>query len=169
MKHPMKKFEKNHPWLYSFLLIGFSIAVFWIIMDDANESGLHCLKEGCNNEMYKYGYCYEHQPSNSSSSSNTKSTSNASKSNHDSAGSLEGVTNSTNQNKKTGSSSSNVEDSSAKTNFSGESAYDDDEDSYDAGYDAVYFDLDYDEERYENDDDYANGVDDAMEDIEEYW
>lgn len=40
-------------------------------------------------------------------------------------------------------------------------------DSYDEGYEDVYDDCDYDWDRYENDEDYANGVDDAMDDEEE--
>lgn len=38
-------------------------------------------------------------------------------------------------------------------------------DSYDDGYEAVYDEDDYDEDRYSEDDDYASGVDDAMEDL----
>lgn len=41
--------------------------------------------------------------------------------------------------------------------------------SYDAGYDAVYDDDDYDENRYYSDDDYAAGVDDAMDELGEDW
>ena len=37
-------------------------------------------------------------------------------------------------------------------------------DSYDDGYNAIYEDDDYDWDRYRSDDDYASGVDDAMED-----
>lgn len=39
-------------------------------------------------------------------------------------------------------------------------------DSYDSGYEDMYENEDYDEERYENDDDYAEGVDDAMDDMD---
>lgn len=39
------------------------------------------------------------------------------------------------------------------------------QDSYDDGYEAVYDDDDYDVDRYSEDDDYASGVDDAMEDL----
>lgn len=39
-------------------------------------------------------------------------------------------------------------------------------DNYDEGYEDVYLDDDYDEERYRIDREYANGVDDAMEDEE---
>ena len=37
-------------------------------------------------------------------------------------------------------------------------------DSYNEGYDDLYFGDDYDQDRYDNDPDYAMGVDDAMED-----
>lgn len=37
-------------------------------------------------------------------------------------------------------------------------------DSYDEGYEDVYFDGDYDDDKYNKDEDYANGVDDAIED-----
>lgn len=39
--------------------------------------------------------------------------------------------------------------------------------SYDEGYDAIYDDDDYDDERYKHDKDYANGVDDALDEREE--
>lgn len=41
--------------------------------------------------------------------------------------------------------------------------------SYDDGYDDVYEDGDYDWDRYYEDDDYATGVDDAMDDCDEDW
>lgn len=41
-------------------------------------------------------------------------------------------------------------------------------DAYDDGYNAVYEDDDYDWDRYQEDDDYAEGVEDALEDLEEY-
>lgn len=40
--------------------------------------------------------------------------------------------------------------------------------NYDEGYDDVYMDDDYDLDRYNKDRDYADGVDDAEEDEEEY-
>ncbi len=39
--------------------------------------------------------------------------------------------------------------------------------AYDDGYEAVYEDDDYDTDRYNSDDDYASGVDDALDDLEE--
>ena len=41
--------------------------------------------------------------------------------------------------------------------------------SYDDGYDDVYMDDDYDYDRYYKDGDYADGVDDAMDDLDEDW
>ena len=42
-------------------------------------------------------------------------------------------------------------------------------DSYDDGYDDIYMDGDYDYDRYESDSDYADGVDDAMDEYGEDW
>ena len=41
--------------------------------------------------------------------------------------------------------------------------------SYDSGYDSIYDDGDYDWNRYQKDRDYADGVDDAMEELDEDW
>lgn len=43
------------------------------------------------------------------------------------------------------------------------------DDTYDDGYEDIYLNGDYDEDRYENDSDYANGVDDAMDEFGEDW
>ena len=42
-------------------------------------------------------------------------------------------------------------------------------DSYDDGYDDIYMDGDYDYDRYDRDSDYADGVDDAMDEYGEDW
>ena len=42
-------------------------------------------------------------------------------------------------------------------------------DSYDDGYDDIYMDGDYDYDRYDRDSDYADGVDDAMDEFDEDW
>lgn len=41
--------------------------------------------------------------------------------------------------------------------------------SYDEGYDSIYDDGDYDDGRYDVDEDYALGVDDAMDELGEWW
>lgn len=58
-----------------------------------------------------------------------------------------------------GSRSSSGSQSSSSKNYS---SYD----SYDEGYEDVYENEDYDWERYYSDDDYASGVDDAMDELD---
>ena len=41
--------------------------------------------------------------------------------------------------------------------------------SYDSGYDSIYEDGDYDWDRHQKDKDYADGVDDAMNELDEDW
>lgn len=53
---------------------------------------------------------------------------------------------------------------SSKSSSSGKKSHN----SYDKGYNAVYEDGDYDWDRYQNDSDYAEGVDDALDDLDEY-
>ena len=68
-------------------------------------------------------------------------------------------------NSKSGSSSGTSAKSS--TSFSsGSSKNSSSYDSYDAGYEDVYFDDDYDWDRYNSDPDYASGVDDAMDELD---
>ena len=94
--------------------------------------------------MYKSSTSYSGNSKSSGSSSTTKS-------NNTSSGEKSSGT--TSNSKKTNSSGS----SSSKKNYSSM-------DSYDDGYNAIYEDGDYDWDRYWSDDDYAAGVDDAMED-----
>lgn len=69
----------------------------------------------------------------------------------------------------TGSSSSSYSSGSStyKSNSSGKksSSYH----SYDDGYDSIYDDGDYDYDRYNSDSDYADGVDDAMDELGDDW
>lgn len=41
--------------------------------------------------------------------------------------------------------------------------------SFKDGYDDIYMDGDYDYDRYDRDSDYADGVDDAMDEFDEDW
>ncbi|MFR4589299.1 MAG: hypothetical protein ACLT5Z_02835 [Eisenbergiella sp.] len=56
-------------------------------------------------------------------------------------------------------------ESSGKKQSAGGNPYE----AYDSGYDDVFLDGDYDYDRYYNDSDYADGVDDALEDYEDDW
>lgn len=94
-----------------------------------------CATYGCHHRKSDgSSYCYDHKPSKKSSSYSSSKTS--SKSTYSS-------------NKKS-NSSSNKKSSGW--------------DSYDKGYEDVWLDDDYDWDRYQSDSDYADGVDDAMED-----
>ena len=90
------------------------------------------------------------------------------------ANSSSGNTNSGSTSGKTGSSSSTSKSSSSgstsksstksgSTKSSSKKKY---YDSYDDGYDDIYMDGDYDYDRYNKDPDYADGVDDAMDEFD---
>ena len=119
-----------------------------------------CIKSGCDNDA-KDGssYCYLHDnstyryKSSTSYSRSSKSFGSSSTTKSSNTSSGEKSSSTTSNSKKTysfGSSSSKKNQSSM--------------DSYDDGYNAIYEDDDYDWDRYRSDDDYAAGVDDAMED-----
>ena len=149
---------------------GQGLAVFFVIIvilfvigsiGEAREP--KCIMAGCNNKQASgSSFCYLHKSykrsstyHSSSSYSNKSSggTSKSSTSNSGSSGSYSNKSNSTNK-----SSYSGGTKKSTKTK---KSTYD----SYDDGYDDIYMDGDYDCDRYDRDSDYADGVDDA---IDEY-
>lgn len=66
------------------------------------------------------------------------------------------------QSNSTSSSGSRSSSGSTSSSTKSYSSYD----SYDEGYEDVYENDDYDWDRYYSDDDYANGVDDAMDDLD---
>ena len=130
------------------------IGIFYIIGAISEASEPKCIKSGCDNKQAtNSSYCYLHKPYSGSSSSH----SNSSYSNKSSSSS----SSSSNNNKSTaGSNASSYNSSTKKSN-----TYD----SYDDGYDDIYMDGDYDYERYDRDSDYADGVDDAMDEFDEDW
>ena len=120
-----------------------------------------CIKAGCDNKQASgSSYCYLHKPytgsstSHSSSSYSNKSSGTTYKSSTSSSGSSSCYNNKSN--------STNKSSYSSGTN---KSTYD----SYDNGYDDIYMDGDYDYDRYNRDRDYADGVDDAMDELGEDW
>ena len=124
------------------------IGILYVIASIGEASEPKCIKAGCDNKQASgSSYCYLHKSytgSSSSSSHNNKST----------AGSNASSYNSSTKKSSTGTSSSK------KSN-----TYD----SYDDGYDDIYMDGDYDYDRYDRDSDYADGVDDAMDEYGEDW
>lgn len=143
-----------------------SFLSLYIIGAIGEASEPKCIKAGCDNKQASgSSYCYLHKPytghssygsSTGSKSSTTKSTSSSSYSGSSSSSSKKTGTSS-------GSSSSYSTKSHSSSNKSNPYA------SYDSGYDSIYDDGDYDWNRYQKDKDYADGVDDAMEELDEDW
>ena len=126
-----------------------------------------CIKAGCDNKQASgSSYCYLHKSytgsrtSNSSSTHSNKSSSSNSKSSASSSGSSSSYNNKSNSTNKSSYSSGTKKNTKTK-----KSTYD----SYDDGYDDIYMDGDYDYDRYNRDRDYADGVDDAMDELGEDW
>lgn len=122
-----------------FLFIG-------LIMDASTPK---CIKSGCDNDQAEgSSYCYLHKLYSGSSSYKSKSSS---------------YSNSSGSNSSKSSSTSNktTSSSSSKSKYSSNSYS-----SYDDGYEDVYENEDYDWDRYYSDDDYADGVDDAMDELD---
>lgn len=126
-----------------------------------------CIKAGCDNKQASgSSYCYLHKSytgsrtSNSSSTHSNKSSSSNSKSSASSSGSSSSYNNKSNSTNKSSYGSGTKKSTKTK-----KSTYD----SYDDGYDDIYMDGDYDYDRYNRDRDYADGVDDAMDELGEDW
>ena len=149
--------------------LGILLLIGWI----GTISTPKCIKSGCdNNAKEGSSYCYLHDnysysyKSSGPSASGSYSSSTTAKSSTVSSG---GKSTTTSGSKSTYSSSSTIS-GSKKTYSTGNSTAkkrNSSMDSYDEGYNAIYEDDDFDWDRYESDDDYAAGVDDAMEDEED--
>lgn len=140
------------------------IGIFYIIGAISEASEPKCIKSGCDNKQAtNSSYCYLHKPYSGSSSSH----SNSSYSNKSSSSS----SSSSNNNKSTARSNASSYNSSTKKSSTGTSSSKKSNiyDSYDDGYDHIYMDGDYDYDRYDRDSDYADGVDDAMDEFDEDW
>jgi hypothetical protein len=121
-------------------VVGVLVLIGWI----GDASTPKCIKSGCDNERASgSSYCYLHKPYSGSTSKKSSNTSHT--------GSTSSQSSSTSSKKSTETKSS--------TSSRGY-------DSYDEGYEAVYDDDDYDLDRYYEDSDYADGVDDAMDEMD---
>ncbi len=138
------------------------IGIFYFIGVLSEVSEPKCIKTGCDNKQAtNSSYCYLHKPytgSSSSRSSSSYSNKTLSSNKSNSAGSSSGIAGSVNKSITTNRSS-----------YSSETKKYNSYDSYDDGYDDIYMDGDYDYDRYDNDSDYADGVDDAMDEFGEDW
>ena len=133
------------------------------LLCSAFESKPKCIKTGCENEQASgSSYCYLHKPygNHYSTSGSTSSYSSTTGSTSDSSATRSSVSNENSSKFQTTISRSSSSSSAYKS-----SPYD----SYDKGYDDIYMDGDYDWDRYQKDKDYADGVDDAMDELDEDW
>lgn len=149
----MKKNMSNGEAFVCTILVMF---VFLVIVAFINEATTpKCIKSGCDNEQASNSsYCYLHKLYSGSYSSKYKSSTSSSESSSTSK--------SSSVDSATKSSSNSTKKSGSSTTKKSSNPYS----SYDEGYEDVYEDEDYDWDRYWKDDDYASGVDDAMEDAD---
>lgn len=141
-------------------LVVIGIFVFIGMIGEASEP--KCIKSGCDNKQASgSSYCHRHKSAGSRSSYSGSSSYGGKTS-----GSYKNNTGNTNSyTNNSGTTSSSYSNSTKKNTTTKKNTYD----SYDDGYDDIYMDGDYDYDRYESDSDYADGVDDAMDEFGEDW
>lgn len=141
------------------VIIVFAIIGFFVSLTEKEDP--KCAFAGCDNTVStEGGYCYQHN----TLGKRRKATYGTSSSHSHSTTSSGSTSNSSGSSSNSGSSSSSYKPSSSNSKYNSSHSHD----SYDSGYDDVYMDGDYDQDRYDRDDDYATGVDDAIEeDIED--
>ena len=159
---------KNNSFRQGLIAFYVIVGVFIIIGLIGEASEPKCIKAGCDNKQASgSSYCYLHKPytessssSHSSSSYSNKSSSSTSKNSTSSSSLSSSYSNKSNSTNKSSYGSSTKKSSTTK-----KKSYD----SYDDGYDDVYMDGDYNYDRYNRDSNYADGVDDAMDEFGEDW
>ena len=132
------------------ILVLMVIGIFLLVGMICDESAKNkCILKGCDNKRAPgSSYCYLHKSyGKTSSGSYTKSS----------------------EIKSSGSSYSGSKTKTSDSTYSGSSKKSSYYDSYDDGYDDVYMDGDYDYDRYDRDPDYADGVDDALDEFDGDW
>mgnify|MGYP000115517406 FL=1 len=147
----------------SVLIVFGIIGILFSISAIREASEPRCIKKGCNNaQSSDSSYCYLHQASPDQSSAYENSSYNSKSSNSSSETYSKNTSNSYSD-KSTVVNNSSYNSSMRNSTTTKNNAYN----SYDDGYDAIYMDGDYDYDRYDTDSDYADGVDDAMDEFEE--
>lgn len=137
------------------VIIVFAIIGFFVSLTEKEDP--KCAFAGCDNTVStEGGYCYQHN----TPGKRRKATYGTSSSHSHSTTSSGSTSNSSGSSPNSGSSSSSYKPSSLNSKYNSSHSHD----SYDSGYDDVYMDGDYDQNRYDRDDDYATGVDDAIDD-----
>lgn len=162
MKNQITEKDQRFASIFSTVMILLFLAYFIIIsIQISNDLNPPCRKSGCERLRVEGSeYCYVHEkPKQTKYSSSTYSSNHYSSKKYSSS-------NSSNKNSSTNksSSSSSYSNSTKKGTTTTTNPYQ----SYDDGYDDVY-DGDYDSERYATDWEYADGVDDALDELDEDW
>ncbi len=157
---------KNNSFGGKILVVVIIVGILYIIGSAIDASKPKCVKSGCNNERSSGSvYCFLHkqyeEPSyknsyNSTTRATTESTTEVTTKTTERA-----TTSVTTREEPTTRA---WKDNGSYKNNTSSNPYK----SYDDGYDDVYMDGDYDYDRYNSDSDYADGVDDAIEDDYEY-
>ncbi len=137
---------KNNSFGGKILVAVIIVGILYIIGSAVDASKPKCAKSGCNNEQSSGSvYCFLHkQYENSSYKNSYSSTTRATTS----------VTTREEPTTRAGKDNNSYKKNTSSNPYK----------SYDDGYDDVYMDGDYDDDRYNSDSDYADGVDDAIED-----
>ena len=148
--------NEKHSSLAKCMMVLLVVGVFFLFVvignSDNEEAERPCMKTGCGSERVAGSYyCYVHKPYYATRSSYSSSSGSSS-----SSTSISTSSSSTSSSTKKSYSSSSSKKSSSSSSWK----------SYDEGYEAVYDDDDYDWDCYWSDSDYADGVDDAMDDLD---
>ena len=137
-------------------LFGYKLAAFFVIVGALLVIGLigeasepRCIKTGCDNKQTRgSSYCYLHEPYTGSSTSHSSS----SYSNKSYGSTSKSSTSSNYSNKSNSTNKSSYSSGIKKNTTTSRSTYDS-----------------YDYDRYDRDSDYADGVEDAMDELGEDW
>ena len=144
------------------ILVMMVIGIFLLVGMICDESAKNkCILKGCDNKRAPgSSYCYLHKSYGKTSSGSYTKSSGTKSSGSNYSGSKTKTSSSSYSGSKTKTSDSTYSGSSKKSSYY---------DSYDDGYDDVYMDGDYDYDRYDRDPDYADGVDDALDEFDGDW
>ena len=144
------------------ILVLMVIGIFLLVGMICDESAKNkCILKGCDNKRAPgSSYCYLHKSYGKTSSGSYTKSSGTKSSGSSYSGSKTKTSSSSYSGSKTKMSGSTYSGSSKKSSYY---------DSYDDGYDDVYMDGDYDYDRYDRDPDYADGVDDALDEFDGDW
>ena len=142
------------------------IGICYMIGAIGKASEPKCMKAGCDNRRASgSSYCYLHKPQTGNGSSHTTSSYSSQTSGSTSKDHTSSSGSGSYSTKSYTTNNSSYNSSLKKDTTTKASSYD----SYDDGYDDIYMDGDYDYDRYDRDSDYADGVDDAMDEFGEEW